>query len=231
MVRQFPIFFQSCRPPPDIPLLLCQIELAPQPTSITLLCQDELMPPSCSTQSFTRHVVEQHAKLPVRSDQGVAPDPTASLATVPNVVHAAAALPSASSTHNTTTSNEALAPSATTTNTARACTPVRPTRCKTARVAPYVAVRRRVASVERATSDSEISDRDPSPMRTSSEFSALNDEDEPGVDINFEDEEMPIGLLPKPTGEAGRPGRGGYNLEKELRWSAEEFKEFKVGPF
>lgn len=36
--------------------------------------------------------------------------------------------------------------------------------------------------------------------------------------------------IPKPEGEAGRPGRGGYNLEKSLNWDADRFKKLKVGP-
>jgi len=35
-------------------------------------------------------------------------------------------------------------------------------------------------------------------------------------------------LIPKPDGEAGRPGRGGYNLEETLRWKKKEFKAVKV---
>lgn len=34
--------------------------------------------------------------------------------------------------------------------------------------------------------------------------------------------------IPKPDGEAGRPSRGGYNLEKALKWDAKRFKAFKV---
>jgi hypothetical protein len=35
--------------------------------------------------------------------------------------------------------------------------------------------------------------------------------------------------IPKPEGKAGRPGCGGYNLEKALNWDAERFKNLKVG--
>ncbi|KAG1856271.1 hypothetical protein C8R48DRAFT_546714, partial [Suillus tomentosus] len=35
--------------------------------------------------------------------------------------------------------------------------------------------------------------------------------------------------IPKPDGEAGRPGRGGYNLENALKWDAGRFKAFKQG--
>ena len=38
-------------------------------------------------------------------------------------------------------------------------------------------------------------------------------------------------LIPKPNGEAGRPGRGGYNLEDALGWHAKEYSRFKVGFF
>ncbi|KAG2086531.1 uncharacterized protein F5147DRAFT_781594 [Suillus discolor] len=36
--------------------------------------------------------------------------------------------------------------------------------------------------------------------------------------------------IAKPDGEAGHPGRGGYNLEKALKWDAGRFKAFKVRP-
>ena len=34
--------------------------------------------------------------------------------------------------------------------------------------------------------------------------------------------------IPKPAGEAGRPGRGGYNLEVTLDWNPKAFKKLKV---
>jgi hypothetical protein len=37
-----------------------------------------------------------------------------------------------------------------------------------------------------------------------------------------------VQLIPKPTGEAGRPGRGGYNLEESLGWPAKEYRQLKV---
>ncbi|KAG1854337.1 hypothetical protein C8R48DRAFT_776726 [Suillus tomentosus] len=33
--------------------------------------------------------------------------------------------------------------------------------------------------------------------------------------------------IPKPEGEAGRPGRGGYNLERALNWDANRFKKLR----
>lgn len=37
--------------------------------------------------------------------------------------------------------------------------------------------------------------------------------------------------IPKPSGEAGRPNCGGYNLERKLKWEKEVFEEIKVGDF
>jgi hypothetical protein len=45
------------------------------------------------------------------------------------------------------------------------------------------------------------------------------------------EENLPDGksdLIQKPDGEAGRPGRGGYNLEKVLNWKKQDFKAVKV---
>jgi len=35
-------------------------------------------------------------------------------------------------------------------------------------------------------------------------------------------------LIPKPEGEAGRPGRGGYNLEEALGWEHKRYRRVKV---
>lgn len=43
-------------------------------------------------------------------------------------------------------------------------------------------------------------------------------------DVNSNDEQ----LIPKPEGEAGRPGRGGYNLEETLAWDSKEYRKIKV---
>lgn len=58
----------------------------------------------------------------------------------------------------------------------------------------------------------------------SSELSGITDGGESEV------EEQVVGQIPKPAGEAGRPGRGGYNLEKVLGWHADELKQLKVWP-
>ena len=36
------------------------------------------------------------------------------------------------------------------------------------------------------------------------------------------------GLIPKPQGEVGRPGRGGYNLQEELGWSKQTYFRVNV---
>lgn len=36
------------------------------------------------------------------------------------------------------------------------------------------------------------------------------------------------GLIPKPHGEAGRPGRGGYNLQEALGWPNVDYSKLKV---
>ena len=35
-------------------------------------------------------------------------------------------------------------------------------------------------------------------------------------------------LIPKPEGEAGRPGRGGYNLENTLAWEGKDYRKMKA---
>ncbi|KAJ3871626.1 hypothetical protein F5051DRAFT_312687, partial [Lentinula edodes] len=36
------------------------------------------------------------------------------------------------------------------------------------------------------------------------------------------------GKIPKPRGEVSRPGRGGYNLRVELKWSTDRFDKVKA---
>src|SRR5271168_677700 len=55
-----------------------------------------------------------------------------------------------------------------------------------------------------------------------SELSALTDSDS-------EDDEDE--LISKPEGEAGRPGRGGYNVEEALGWPGKEYRQLKVRYF
>jgi len=61
----------------------------------------------------------------------------------------------------------------------------------------------------------------PRPVIASEGESEVEDDDD---DL----EEDTDDLIPKPIGEAGRPNRGGYNLQQELDWSLEDFNKFKV---
>ena len=40
--------------------------------------------------------------------------------------------------------------------------------------------------------------------------------------------EVPLSKIPKPPGEAGRPGSGGFNLEETLGWPKEYFNKIQV---
>lgn len=57
------------------------------------------------------------------------------------------------------------------------------------------------------------------PAPSESSLSSL--ESEPGADDK----------IPKPSGEVGRPGRGGYNLEEQLGWGEDGFKRLKVSVY
>jgi hypothetical protein len=60
-----------------------------------------------------------------------------------------------------------------------------------------------------------------------SELSSLTDSD--SEDGDSEDDEDD--LIPKPEGEASRPGRGGYNVEEALGWPGNEYRQLKVHYF
>jgi hypothetical protein len=73
----------------------------------------------------------------------------------------------------------------------------------------------------------------PSPNRSEiSDLSSLSsDEDERGMGqpAGSAEDEVEDEPIPKPQGEAGRPGRGGYNLEAALAWDQLDYQKFKVG--
>ncbi|KAI6033751.1 hypothetical protein PISMIDRAFT_15091 [Pisolithus microcarpus 441] len=68
-------------------------------------------------------------------------------------------------------------------------------------------------TIEDPPSDSERSEGSPTPSESS--LSSLESELGAGDKI------------PKPNGEAGRPGRRGYNLEEQLSWGEDSFKSLK----
>lgn len=49
------------------------------------------------------------------------------------------------------------------------------------------------------------------------------------MDTDSDDDTLTTVLIPKPSGEQGRPGRGGYQLDVALGWRSDEFKKLKVG--
>ncbi|KAI6163466.1 hypothetical protein EDD17DRAFT_1756048 [Pisolithus thermaeus] len=68
-------------------------------------------------------------------------------------------------------------------------------------------------TIKLPSSDSEHSEGSPAPSESS--LSSLESE------LGGSDK------IPKPSGEAGRPGRGGYNLEDQLGWGEDSFKNLK----
>ncbi|KAI6017428.1 hypothetical protein EDC04DRAFT_2943374 [Pisolithus marmoratus] len=73
--------------------------------------------------------------------------------------------------------------------------------------------KQKLVTIENLPSDSEHSESSPAPSESS--LSSL--ESEPGADDK----------IPKPSGEVGRPGHGGYNLEEQLGWGEDSFKRLK----
>ena len=58
--------------------------------------------------------------------------------------------------------------------------------------------------------------------------SARSDSESPSESSSESDGEDGVQLIPKPNGKAGRPGRGGYNVEESLGWPAKEYRQLKV---
>jgi len=45
---------------------------------------------------------------------------------------------------------------------------------------------------------------------------------------DMDEDDPEYGKIPKPSGESGRPNRGGYTLRLALKWSAKDYKALKV---
>lgn len=64
---------------------------------------------------------------------------------------------------------------------------------------------------------------------TNSDTSSSFDENEDCDGVTTDEDEPPEdNLIPKPEGENGRPGRGGYNLEVALGWDSKTFRKLKA---
>jgi hypothetical protein len=57
----------------------------------------------------------------------------------------------------------------------------------------------------------------------SSSLSDISESSESKSTISTEEQQ-----IPKPPGEVGRPGRGGYNLDDTLNWDSESLRKLKV---
>ena len=57
---------------------------------------------------------------------------------------------------------------------------------------------------------------------------SVNSESESSLSSLSDSESDDELLIPKPKGEAGRPGRGGYNLENTLGWEGKDYQKMKV---
>jgi hypothetical protein len=86
---------------------------------------------------------------------------------------------------------------------------------------PYIKSAHHVNRLKTIVKPLDIPARHRSPS-TSSESSLDLDSEDSDSDMDAEQQ------IPKPTGEAGRPGRGGYNLEETLDWDSKEFAKLKV---
>lgn len=51
---------------------------------------------------------------------------------------------------------------------------------------------------------------------------------DPGASLVSDSEEGNDGLIAKPTGEAGRPSRGGYTFQLALSWDTVAYNKLKV---
>ena len=74
--------------------------------------------------------------------------------------------------------------------------------------------------------DFNMEDLNPSPLgRQESGIDDLEDSDSVLTDLEEEPEDEKI---PKPPGEAGRPGSGGYNLKEVLGWTKADFDKVQA---
>jgi hypothetical protein len=96
-------------------------------------------------------------------------------------------------------------------------------------------VARSARSTARYTPYPKSASRHPLPSKSHNE---VHDEGSDGdtsdlelTSINDADSDDDSHLIAKPDGEAGRPGRGGYNLEEALKWEHKKYLKVKVSNF
>ena len=57
---------------------------------------------------------------------------------------------------------------------------------------------------------------------------ASSDESDSEATVSTDTDNPDCSKIPKPEGEPGRPGRGGYNLERAIGWPVKDYKCLKV---
>ena len=68
----------------------------------------------------------------------------------------------------------------------------------------------------------------PTPESSSDSPASDSSESESSGSSESESSDSTDGTIPKPPGEVGRPGRGGYTLDDALDWNPKAFKKLKV---
>ena len=58
---------------------------------------------------------------------------------------------------------------------------------------------------------------------------ASSDESDSGATVSTDTDNPDCSKIPKPEGEPGRPGRGGYNLERAIDWPVKDYKNTGSG--
>jgi hypothetical protein len=64
----------------------------------------------------------------------------------------------------------------------------------------------------------------PKSLDSASSSDSLSDSDSTTLSVNLSEDSK----IPKPAGEPGRPGRGGYTLREALDWNPKAYAKFKV---
>ena len=200
-----PPFYEPGAPPPTLPILIAQTEIGDiERPEKTLLTQEELGtgPPRKNTSNST----DQFIPHPKAAPRSLAPS---SLLTIPPFYESGTPPPTLpiliahTEVGNIERPNKLLAQEEL--GTGRASKSASNT---THRFTPYPKKHSQSLTPKHqgVTSESE-SDR-----------ASESDSDSASEDY----------LIPKPDGEVGRPGRGGYSLEQALRWEHKKYSKVKV---
>ncbi|KAI0763730.1 hypothetical protein BC629DRAFT_1651846 [Irpex lacteus] len=220
--HRVPPFFEESKIPATITMLMGHTELAPSGPNSLLLCSQELsaaLPisfPSADTTSIRKRGRSlSRAPSPAGVPDARTPSRGPSRATS-----------SAPSPPSRAVSIEPFNAPSSSTRTTRARSRAR-SRAISTTPPPVPRGRSRSAS-QPPKKQRRVQLRSPSPVlsdltatETASGSDGMVESDE------TDDDDDTISLIPKPSGEAGRPGRGGYNLKDTLGWAANDYEDFK----